>query len=105
MSPTSKSSRYRPKGRSCTVMRQRLLTRTRRSPSEQAARDDQSLDLVGAFTDDHEWSVSVIALDRKLGRVADATVNPHRIACDLERGLTREQLRHPGLDVGALAGL
>ena len=32
-------------------------------------------------------------------------MDAHRLGRDLERGLAREQLRHPGLDVGALARL
>ena len=72
---------------------------------EEAAGDHEALDLVGALADDHQRRVAVVALDRELGRVADAAVDAHRLGGDLERGLAREQLRHAGLDVGALARL
>ena len=81
-------SRYRPR---------------RRGPREEATRDHEALDLVGAFADDHERGVAEVALDGQLGRVADAAVDAHRLGRDLERGLAREQLGHAGLDVAALA--
>ena len=70
---------------------------------EQAAGDHEALYLVRALTDDHEGSVTVITFDRKLGRVAVAAVDAHRLGGDLEGSLGREQLGHPRFHVGPLA--
>ena len=73
-------------------------------PGQQAAGDDQPLDLVGALADHHQRGVAVVALDRQLGGVADAAVDAHRLGGQLERGLAGEELGHAGLDVAAQPG-
>src|SRR5690606_10364488 len=77
----------------------------RPGPGQQAPGDDQALDLVRALADDHERRVAVVALDRQVGRVADAAVDAHGLGGELEGGLAGEELGHAGLDVAALAGL
>src|SRR5690606_30413947 len=77
----------------------------RPGPGQQAPGDDQALDLVRALADDHERRVAVVALDRQVGRVADAAVDAHGLGGDGEGGLAGEELGHAGLDVAALAGL
>ena len=74
------------------------------SPGQQAAGDDQPLDLVRALADHHERRVAVVALDRKIGGVADAAVDAHGLGGQLERGLAGEQLGHARLDVAAQTG-
>src|SRR5205814_2105478 len=74
-------------------------------PLEQAAGDDETLDLVGALADDHQRRVAVVALDGQLGGVAVAAVHAHGLGGALERRLRREQLGHARLDVAALTRL
>ena len=61
------------------------------------------LDLVGALAQDQQRRVAVEALDDVLLRVAVTAVDAHRLERGLLRDLGREQLRHPRLEVGALA--
>src|SRR6476661_773963 len=72
---------------------------------EESTRDDEALDLVRPLADDHQRGVAEVALDGELGRVADPAVDAHGLGRELERGLAREQLRHPGFDVAPFAGL
>ena len=75
-----------------------------RVPLEQPPRDDQLLDLVRALADEEQRRVAVVALGPELERVAVAAVDAHAVERVLLRCLGREVLRHPGLEVGALAG-
>ena len=72
-------------------------------PLEQPAGDDQLLDLVRALADQEQRRVAVVALGAELERVAVAAVDAHRVERVVLRRLGREVLRHPGLEVGALA--
>src|SRR4051812_25838133 len=64
---------------SCVCMRGTLRPVFPTRASQQAARDDELLDLVGAFADHHQRRVAVVALDRELVGVTHATVDPHGI--------------------------
>src|SRR5882672_7472050 len=70
---------------------------------EQASRDDQLLDLVRAFPDQEERRVAVVALRPVIKRVAVAAVDAHAVERVLLRRLGGEVLRHPRLEVGAVA--
>src|SRR5436305_1933814 len=72
---------------------------------EQFAADHHALDLGRALADQEQRSVAVEALDLVLLRVAVAAVDAERVLHDLLAGLRGEQLRHAGLEVGALAGV
>src|SRR5881296_1249454 len=72
---------------------------------DKASRDHQTLDLVGAFADDHEGRVAVVALDGELLHVAVAAEDGHRLERDLLAGLGGEELGHAGLDVHALTAV
>src|SRR5690349_23509544 len=67
--------------------------------------DDHALDLARALADQQQRGVAVQALDLVLLRVAVAAVDAEGVLDDLLAGLRREQLRHAGLDVRALAGV
>src|SRR3954471_23478906 len=67
--------------------------------------DHHALDLGRALADQEQRSVAVEPLDLVLLRVAVAAVDAERVLHDLLAGLRGEQLRHPGLEVGALAGV
>ena len=71
---------------------------------EQAPRDEQLLDLVRALADQEQRRVAVVPLGPELRRVPVAAVDPHAVERVLLGGLGREVLRHPCLEVGALAG-
>src|SRR6266851_3309370 len=64
--------------------------------------DDVALDLVGAFTDDHQRRIAEVALHVELCRVPVAPVDPHRVQGDLHGGLGCEQLGHARFHVGTL---
>src|SRR4051795_12967255 len=72
---------------SCVCMRGTLRPVVPTRAGQQAARDDELLDLVGAFADDHERRVPVVALHGQLVGVAHAAVDAHRLHRELERGL------------------
>src|SRR5665811_474361 len=82
-----------------------LMSGGHRSTFDELPGDDVALDLVGALADDHQRCVTEVALDVELRGVAVATVDAHRVQCDLHGDLRGEQLRHPGLHVGALTGV
>src|SRR5438132_1418506 len=72
---------------------------------QQALRDDQALDLVGALSDDQHGRVAVQALHLELLREPVPAVHTQRLGDDLETGLRGEQLGHAALDVGPLPGV
>src|SRR5215210_2960515 len=72
---------------------------------EQLLADHHALDLGGALADEEQRGVAVEPLDLVFLRVAVAAVDPERLLHDLLAGLGGEQLGHPGLEVGALAGV
>src|SRR5680860_1880142 len=73
-----------------------LMSGGHRSTFDELTGDDVALDLVGALADDHQRCVTEVALDVELRGVAVATVDAHRVQCDLHGDLRGEQLRHPG---------
>src|SRR5665647_2464576 len=79
-----------------------LMSGCHRSALDELSGDDVSLDLVGAFADDHQRRVAEVALDVELRGVAVSTVDAHRVQGNLHGGLGGEQLRHTGLHVCAL---
>src|SRR4051794_298060 len=66
--------------------------------------DHHALDLRRALADQQQRRVAVQALDLVLLGVAVAAVDPEAVLDALLAGLRREQLRHAGLEVRALAG-
>src|SRR3954468_14349149 len=72
---------------------------------DQLTGDDVALDLVGAFTDDHQRGVTEVALHVVLGGVAVAAVDPDRVQRDLHRCFGGEELGHSGLHVAPVAGV
>src|ERR687896_1875586 len=74
-------------------------------PLQELAPDHHALDLRGALADQQQRRVAVQALDLVLLGVAVAAVDAERVLDDLLAGLRREQLRHAGLEVRALAGV
>src|SRR4029077_19444282 len=74
-------------------------------PLEDLLADHHALDLGGPLTDQEQRRVAVEALDLVLLRVAVAAVDADAV---LDADLARrrgEQLPHPRLEVGALAGV
>src|ERR1700759_3092599 len=67
--------------------------------------DHHALDLGGPLADQKERGVTVEALDLVLLRVAVAAVDAEGVLDVFLAGLRGEELRHPGLEVGALAGV
>src|SRR4051794_30887885 len=67
--------------------------------------DHHALDLGRALADQEQRGVAVEPLDLVLLRVAVAAVDAEGVLHDLLAGLRGEQLRHAGLEVGALAGV
>src|SRR3954452_18517038 len=74
-------------------------------PLEELLADHHALDLRGALADQQQGRVAVEALDLVLLRVAVAAVDPEGLLDALLARLRGEQLRHPSLQVGALAGV
>src|SRR6476620_4929238 len=74
-------------------------------PLEELLADNHALDLRGALADQQQRRVAVEALDLVLLRVAVAAVDAEALLDALLADLRGEQLRHPGLEVGALAGV
>src|ERR671931_2960843 len=72
---------------------------------EQLAPDHHLLDLRGPLADQEQRRVAVDPLDLVLLRVSVAAVDPQRLLRVRPRRLGGEQLRHPGLEVGALTGV
>src|SRR5579871_1525316 len=64
------------------------------------ARDDQPLDLAGAFEDGVDLAVPVPALDRMLPAVSGAAEDLHRLLGHRDRDLSGLQLRHRALPRG-----
>src|SRR5262245_49820360 len=74
-------------------------------PLNEAARDHQALDLVGALADDHERCVTIVAFDREFLGVSVAAEDAHGLERDFLAGLRGEQLRHAGFQVAALTAI
>src|SRR6476646_6102382 len=74
-------------------------------PLEELLADHHALDLRGSLADQQQRRVAVEALDLVLLRVAVAAVDAEALLDALLAGLRGEQLRHPGLEVGALASV
>src|SRR3954471_15300181 len=74
-------------------------------PLQELLADHHALDLRGALADQQQRRVAVEALDLVLLRVAVAAVDAEALLDALLAGLGGEQLGHPGLEVGALAGV
>src|SRR5215217_7165860 len=72
---------------------------------QQLLADHHALDLGGALADQQQRGVAVEPLDLVLLRVAVAAVDAEGLLHDLLARLRREQLRHAGLEVGALPGV
>src|SRR5256884_9156881 len=72
---------------------------------EELLTDDHPLDLRRAFSDKEQRRVAVQALDLVLLRVPVAPVDAEGVLDDLLAGLRGEELGHPRLEVGALAGV
>src|SRR5436190_10809893 len=70
---------------------------------EELPPDHHLLDLGGPLADQKQRRVAVDALDLVLLRVAVAAVDAKRLLGVGARGLGGKQLRHPRLEVGALA--
>src|SRR6185312_8562319 len=64
------------------------------SGAEQAARDDEAHDLVGAFEDPVDAQIAEVALDRIVLDVAVAAMELQRLVADPEAGIGREALGH-----------
>src|ERR1700749_4056369 len=74
-------------------------------PLEDLFADHHALDLGGSLADQEQRRVAVEALDLVLLRVAVATVDAEAfLDAELPR-LRGDQLRHPGLEVGARTGV
>src|SRR3954465_1760268 len=74
-------------------------------PLQQLAPDHHALDLRGALADQQQRRVAVEPLDLVLLRVAVAAVDAEAFFDAVLAGLRGEELGHPGLEVGALAGV
>src|SRR6266487_3053477 len=74
-------------------------------PLQELLADHHALDLRGPLADQQQRRVTVEALDLVLLRVAVAAVDAEALLDALLAGLRGEQLRHPGLQVGARAGV
>src|SRR5918997_1253830 len=72
---------------------------------QELAPDDHPLDLRRALADQQQRRVAVEALDLVLLRVAIAAVDAEALLDAEAAGLGGEQLRHAGLELGALAGV
>src|ERR1700742_2695055 len=74
-------------------------------PLEDLFADHHALDLGGPLADQEQRGVAVEALDLVLLRVAVATVDAERVLDVFLPRLRAQELRHAGLEVGALAGV
>src|SRR5918999_5272028 len=90
-------------GRAMATLRNRRIGRLDLVARQQLAPDDHALDLRRALADQQQRRVAVQPLDLVLLRVAVAAVDAEAVLDDLLAGLGGEQLRHPGLEVRALA--
>src|SRR3954447_1290469 len=72
---------------------------------EQLLADHHALDLRGALADQQQGRVAIEALDLVLLRVAVAAVDAEAFFDAVLAALRGEELGHPGLEVGALAGV
>src|SRR5213593_2132865 len=71
----------------------------------QRPRDDQALDLAGAFEERVDLGVAVPLLDREVADVAVAAADLDRLLGDLDRHLAGLQLRHRALRLLELAAV
>src|SRR5258708_29860502 len=69
------------------------------------SRDDEPLDLAGAFEERVDLGVAVPLLDREVPDVAVATADLDRLLRDLDRDLAGLQLRHRALCLLELAAV
>src|SRR5260370_31375101 len=67
------------------------------------SRDDEPLDLAGAFEERVDLGVAVPLLDREVPDIAVAAADLDRLLADLHRDLARLQLRHLALGLLELA--
>src|SRR6476620_4680911 len=74
-------------------------------PLEELLADNHALDLRGSLADQQQRRVAVEALDLVLLRVAVAAVDAEAFLDAVLAALRGEELGHPGLEVGALAGV
>src|SRR3954471_4169478 len=74
-------------------------------PLQELLPDHHALDLRGSLADQQQRRVAVEALDLVLLRVAVAAVDAEAFFDAVLAGLRGEELGHPGLEVGALAGV
>src|SRR3954465_2557744 len=74
-------------------------------PLQELLADHHALDLRGSLADQQQRRVTVEALDLVLLRVAVAAVDAEAFFDTGLAGLRGEKLGHPGLEVGALAGV
>src|ERR1700712_5084914 len=74
-------------------------------PLEDLFADHHALDLGGPLADQEQRGVAVEALDLVLLRVDVATVDAEGVLDVFLARLRGEELGHPGLEVGALAGV
>src|SRR5579884_4122999 len=67
--------------------------------------DDETLDFAGAFADEHERGVAVVAFDVELSGVAEAAMNAHGFERDLLAYFRGKELCHARLKVAARAAI
>src|ERR671916_1824552 len=72
---------------------------------QQTLTDDRLLDLAGSLTDEQERRLAHQPLDLELLRVAVPSVDAEGVLRDLLAVLAGQQLRHPGLNIVARAGV
>src|SRR5450759_1661493 len=73
--------------------------------TDELAGDHGAEDVVRALADRHQRRVAVKPLDLVFGGVAVSTVDTHGLERGGDADLGRVELRHPGLEVGAPAGV
>src|SRR5439155_25026067 len=66
-------------------------------------RDDQALDLAGAFEEGVDLGVAMPLLEKEVADVAVAAADVDRLIGDLDRDLARLELRHRAFGLGELA--
>src|SRR3989441_10036768 len=72
-------------------------------PGCQRPRDDQALDLAGAFEEGVDLGGAMPLLDREVADVAVAAADLDRLIGDLDRDLARLELRHRAFGLGELS--
>ncbi len=73
--------------------------------TNELAGDHRAEDVVRALSDRHQRRVAVKPLDLVFGGVAVSTVDPHGLERGGDADLGRVELGHPGLEIGAPAGV